>query len=108
MGNVKSKKLNLHYTRGIMPKGVTEASSGGAHLRCLAPGQHRSKEIFTTVASHLRHHADLTGPGIEPQTARTDGVRLTTELTGWCCEKCCVMKIISSSIKLNTKFMGST
>ena len=26
--------------------------------------------------------ADLTGPGIEPQTSITDCVRLTTELTG--------------------------
>ena len=29
------KKSNLHYTRGITPKRVT---SGGAHLRGLAPG----------------------------------------------------------------------
>ena len=39
---------------------------------------------FTTVASRWRHCADLNGPGIEPQTSRTDGVRLTTELTGRC------------------------
>ena len=31
---IKSKS-NLHYTRGITPKRVT---SGGAHLRGLAPG----------------------------------------------------------------------
>ena len=37
-----------------------------------------------TVASRWRHCADLTGPGIEPQTSRTDSVRLATELTaGW-------------------------
>ena len=35
-------KSNLHYTRGITPKRVT---SGGAHLRCLAPAQHNSEEI---------------------------------------------------------------
>ena len=35
-------KSNLHYTRGITPKRVT---SGGAHFRCLAPGQHSSEEI---------------------------------------------------------------
>ena len=29
-----------------------------------------------TVASRWRHCADLTGPGIEPQTSRTDSVRL--------------------------------
>ena len=34
-----------------------------------------------TVASRWRHCVDLTGPGIEPQTSRTDSVRLATELT---------------------------
>ena len=34
-----------------------------------------------TVASRWRHCADLTGPGIEPQTSRTDSVRLATDLT---------------------------
>ena len=34
-------KLNLHYTRCITPKRVT---SGGIHLRGLAPGQHSSEE----------------------------------------------------------------
>ena len=34
-----------------------------------------------TVASRWRHCADLTGPGIEPQTSRTDSARLATELT---------------------------
>ena len=33
------------------------------------------------MASRWRHCADLTGPGIEPQTSRTDSVRLATELT---------------------------
>ena len=37
---------------------------------------------IATVASHWRHCVDLTGPGIEPQTSRTDNVRLATELTG--------------------------
>ena len=34
-----------------------------------------------TVASRWRHCADLTGPGIQPQTSRTDSVRFATELT---------------------------
>ena len=34
-----------------------------------------------TVASRWRRCADLTGPGTEPQTSRTDSVRLATELT---------------------------
>ena len=33
------------------------------------------------VMSRWRHCADLTGPGIEPQTSRTESVRLATELT---------------------------
>ena len=37
---IKSKS-NLHHTRGIALKCVT---SGGAHLRSLTPGQHRSEE----------------------------------------------------------------
>ena len=39
---------------------------------------------FTTVATGWLHCANLTGPAIEPQTSRTDGVRLTTELNGRC------------------------
>ena len=39
---------------------------------------------FTTVASRWRHCANLTGPGMKSQTSRTNGVRLTTELTGRC------------------------
>ena len=33
------------------------------------------------MASRWRHCVDLTGPGIEPQTSRTDSMRLATELT---------------------------
>ena len=38
--------LNLHYTRGNTPKRVT---SGGAHLRGLAPGLHSSEERWRAV-----------------------------------------------------------
>ena len=34
-----------------------------------------------TVTSRWRHCADLTGPGIEPKTSRTESVRFATELT---------------------------
>ena len=34
-------KSNPYYTRGITPK---RATSGGAHLRDLAPGRHSSEE----------------------------------------------------------------
>ena len=33
------------------------------------------------MASRWRHCADLIGPGIKPQTSRTESVRLVTELT---------------------------
>ena len=39
--NSKKIKSNLHYTRRITPKRVT---SGGTHLRILAPGLHSSEE----------------------------------------------------------------
>ena len=39
------------------------------------------RRIVATVASRWRHCADLTGPGIEPQTSRIVSVRLATELT---------------------------
>ena len=35
-------KSNLHYTRGITPKRVT---NNGVHLQGLAPGQHISEKI---------------------------------------------------------------
>ena len=41
IANESNQKLNLHCTRGITPKRVT---SGGAHLRGLAPELHSSEE----------------------------------------------------------------
>ena len=41
IANESNQKSNLYYTRGITPKRVT---SGGAHLRGLAPGVHSSEE----------------------------------------------------------------
>ena len=38
------------------------------------------RKNVAAVASHWRHCANLTGPGIEPQTFRTKSVRLATEL----------------------------
>ena len=81
IANESNQKSNLHYTRGITPKRVT---SGGAHLRGLAPGLQLRRNV-TAVASRWRHCADLTGPGIEPQTSRTESVRLATELTAGHC-----------------------
>ena len=39
------------------------------------------RRIVATVASRWRHCVDLIDPEIEPQTSRTDSVRLATELT---------------------------
>ena len=56
-------------------------TSCGAHLRGSAAGQHSSEETSQRWRA-VDKTADLTGPGIEPQTSRTDNVRLATELTG--------------------------
>ena len=71
-------KSNLHYTRGITPKRVT---SSEAHLRGLAPGLHSSEETSQRWRAVGDTVPFLTGPGIEPQTSRTESVRLATELT---------------------------
>ena len=77
--NKKKSKSNLHYTRGITPKHVT---SGGTHLCGLGPGQHSCEETSQRWQAVGNTVFDLTGPGIESQTFRTDSVLLTTELTG--------------------------
>ena len=59
--------LNLYYSRGIMPKRV---SSGGAHLRDLASGQHSSEETsqrWLAVGDTLFDWTDLR---IDPQNSR--------------------------------------
>ena len=57
-----------------------------------------------TVANRWRHCADLTGPGIEPQTSRTDSVRWATELTAGCC--CENFKF--ANINQDTKIFNNT
>ena len=41
-----------------------------------------AQSLGYTALKKRRNCDDLTGPGIEPQTSRTDSVRLATELTG--------------------------
>ena len=72
---ILNQNKNLHYTRRVTPKRVT--SCGDPSLRFSA-WQHSSEE---TSQQSWRHCADLTGPGIKPQTSRTDCLRVTTELT---------------------------
>ena len=69
---------NLRYTRGNTPKCET---SGGTRLRGLALGQHSSEETSQRRRAVGDIVSDLTGPGIESQTSRTNSVCLTTELT---------------------------
>ena len=60
-GSARSKS-NFYYTRDITPKLVT---SGGIHLRGLAPEQHSSEETsqrWRTVGDNV---SDLTSPGID-------------------------------------------
>ena len=52
----------------------------GPSLRLSAWAKQLRRNI-ATVASRWRHCGDLTDPGMEPQTARIDSVRLVTELT---------------------------
>ena len=63
----KPKKPKSYYTHGITPKRVT---SGGAHLRGLAPGQHSSKETLKRWRAVGVTVSDLTGLEIEPQDFR--------------------------------------
>ena len=57
--------------------------SGGANPQGLASSwATQLGRSVAAVASRWRHCADLKGPGIKPQTSRTDSVRLATELTG--------------------------
>ena len=71
-------KSNLHYTRRTTPKCAT--SLGGPSPRLSAWATQLRRNV-ATVASRWRHCVDLTGPGMEPQTSRTDSERFATELT---------------------------
>ena len=69
----KSYQINLHYSRVITSKCIT---NGGAHLCGLAPRLHSTqlRRNVAAVANRWRHCADLTDPGIESLTSRTDKV----------------------------------
>ena len=56
-------KSNLHDTRGITPKCVT---SGGIHLRDLAPEQHSSEETWQWWRAVGNTVSDLTGLALKP------------------------------------------
>ena len=72
------KSLLILHTCGITPKRVT---SGGAHLRGIAPGQLSSEETSQRWWAVGDTVIDLTDPGLEPQTSSTDCNVFTPELT---------------------------
>ena len=59
---------NLDHSRSITPKHVT---SGGAHLRDLAPGQHSSDETSQRQRAVDNIVFDLTGEGNKSRNSRT-------------------------------------
>ena len=73
MSKIKSSLYSSYYAEAC-----NELRGSSPRLRAWATQLRRN---VATVASRWRHCADLTGPGIEPQTSRTDSVRLATELT---------------------------
>ena len=80
----KIKESNLHYTRRITPKRVT---SGEAHLRGLAPGQHSSKETSQRWRAVYDTVSNLISLATEPRISRTDSFVFNTAthltITSW-------------------------
>ena len=68
-------KKNFPHFYGITPKRVT---SGGAHLRGLAPGQHSSEETSQRWRADIDTVFRLTRPGIKLKTSGSIEMPLTT------------------------------
>ena len=66
---------NVHHTCGITPGRVT---SGGTHLRGLAPGQHSPEKTSQRWQAVGDTASDLTDPRIEPQTSYVNNDLFTT------------------------------
>ena len=76
----KLQKSNLHYTLDITTKRET---SGGVHLRGLAPEQHSCEETsqrWRTVGDTV---SKLTDQGIKPKTFRANRDVFDTKATNW-------------------------
>ena len=74
----KFKKIKSSLYSSYYAEACNELRGPSPRLSAWATQLRRN---VATVASRWRHCADLTGPGIEPQTSRTDSVRFATELT---------------------------
>ena len=70
IGDPLKKQSNLHYTRGIMPKGVT---SGEVQLRGIAPGQY-SSEKRRRAGEALATVSDLTDLNRTPDSRANSSV----------------------------------
>ena len=70
---IKSSLYSPYYAEAC-----NELRGPSPRLRAWATQLRRN---VATVASRWRHCADLTGPGIEPKTSRTESERFATELT---------------------------
>ena len=64
-----SRYATVHFTSNFTPKRVT---SGGVHLRGLAPGKHISEETLQRWQAVGDTVSYLTGTGIESKTFRGD------------------------------------
>ena len=69
---IKSSLYSSYYAEG-------RNELRGPSPRLSAWATHLRRNV-ATVASRWRRCAELTGPGIEPQTSRTDSVRLAADL----------------------------
>ena len=81
MGNkIKNQKIKIKSSlySPYYAEACNELRGPSPRLSAWATQLRRS---VATVASRWRHCVDLTGPGIELQTSRTDSVLLATELT---------------------------
>ena len=63
-------QLACHVKRSLYSRCYAGISNGGAYLRHLVSGLHTSEE----TPQRWRACADMTGPGIETQTSRTDSL----------------------------------
>ena len=78
LNNISNQKIKSSLYSPYYAEACNELRGPSPRLSAWATQLRRNA---ATVASRWRHCADLTGPGIEPQTSRTDSVRLATELT---------------------------
>ena len=75
---VSKKKIKSSLYSPYYAKACNEVRGPSPRLSAWAT---QIQKNIATVASDWRHCVDLTGPGIKPQTSRTDSKRLATELT---------------------------